>query len=200
MHGLQLWVALPEDARRGAPRFSHHPTMPVLRHGAATVTVVVGEFDSVRSPARVHTPLVGAEVVFAGPDRQRLPAEPGFEYAVLVMSGAADVDGVGLAPGSLLYLGRGRSGIGVDVAGPARIFVLGGEPFDEPLVMWWNFVARSHEEIARARDDWMRGDPRFGPVAGCTADPLPAPAMPTVRLKARDRHGHTSGGRTSGGP
>ena len=70
------------------------------------------------------------------------------------------------------------------------MFLLGGLPFEEPLVMWWNFVGRSHEEIVTAREDWMSGR-RFGAVTGCAADPLPAPEMPTVRLKARDRHGHT---------
>ncbi|GIH77804.1 pirin family protein [Planobispora longispora] len=192
MHGLQLWVALPEEARHGEARFEHHAAMPVLRDGEMTVTVVVGEFGPMRSPARVHTPLLGAEVLFTGPGRRELPLDPGFENAVLVMSGAADVAGTPLAPGSLLYLGRGRSEVLVEVAGEARLFLLGGEPFDEPLVMWWNFVGRSHEEIVQARDDWAAGR-RFGTVADCSAAPLPAPEMPTVRLKARDRHGRTAG-------
>ncbi|GAA3441462.1 pirin family protein [Planomonospora venezuelensis] len=192
MHGLQLWVALPEEARHGEPRFEHHAELPVLRTGEATVTVVAGALGPARSPARVHTPLVGAEILFAGPGGCVIPADPGFENAVLVMSGAAEVAGTPLSPGSLLYLGRGRSEIPVGAAGPARLFVFGGEPFDEPLVMWWNFVGRSHEEIVRARDDWAAGR-RFGTVGGCDAGPLPAPEMPTVRLKARDRHGRTTG-------
>lgn len=106
------------------------------------------------------------------------------------MSGAADVAGAGLTPGSLLYLGLGRTELALHSAGESRLFLLGGEPFDEPLVMWWNFVGRSHEEIAQAREDWMRGR-RFGSVAGYPGNPLPAPAMPTTRLKSRDRHGHT---------
>ncbi|WP_311931740.1 pirin family protein [Microbispora sp. H11081] len=192
MHGLQLWVALPEDARHGEARFEHHAALPVLRDGDVTVTVVVGEVGPLRSPALVHTPLLGAEVLFAGPGEHRLPVDPAFETAVLAMSGTAEVAGVPLAPGSLLYLGQGRTEVPVGAAGPARLFVLGGTPFEEPLVMWWNFVGRSHEEIARARDDWARdewvpGD-RYGVVPGGEA-PLPAPEMPTVRLKARDRHG-----------
>ncbi|XVQ84049.1 pirin family protein [Microbispora siamensis] len=187
MHGLQLWVALPEEARHGEARFEHHAALPVLRDGDVTVTVVVGEAGPLRSPARVHTPLLGAEVLFAGAGEHRLPVDPAYETAVLVMSGTADVAGVALAPGSLLYLGQGRTEVPMEAAGPARLFVLGGTPFEEPLVMWWNFVGRSHEEIARARDEWMRGD-RFGVVPGGER-PLSAPEMPTVRLKARDRHG-----------
>ncbi len=191
MHGLQLWVALPEDARHGGARFEHHDRLPVLPVDGATVTVVVGELGSARSPARMHSPLVGAEVVVAGATELRLPVDPGFEHGVLVMSGAASVAGTDLAPGSLLYLGPGRREISMVVPGPARLFLLGGTPFDEPLVMWWNFVGRSHEEIVAAREDWMAGR-RFGAVTGCAADPLPAPGMPNVRLKARDRHGSTA--------
>ncbi|GLW24165.1 pirin family protein [Microbispora triticiradicis] len=191
MHGLQLWVALPEDARHGEARFEHHAALPVLRDGNVTVTVVVGEVGAARSPARVHTPLLGAEVLFGGAGRHRLPVDPAFETAVLAMSGTAEVAGVTLSPGSLLYLGQGRADVPLETTGPARLFVLGGTPFEEPLVMWWNFVGRSHEEIAAARDDWARGA-RFGVVPG-GQERLPAPEMPTVRLKARDRHGRRLG-------
>lgn len=99
-----------------------------------------------------------------------------------------------MTPGSLLYLAPGRSELTVEAPGEApgeaRVVLLGGKPFEEDLVMWWNFVGRSHEEIVRARADWMAGR-RSGQVTSCSADPLPAPALPTVRLKARDRHGRT---------
>jgi redox-sensitive bicupin YhaK (pirin superfamily) len=190
MHGLQLWVALPDHALHGEPRFEHHPALPVLHHGEMAVTVVVGEYGSTRSPASVHTPLVGAEVRLAGPAHDALMLEAAFEYGLLVMTGVVEAAGVALSPGSLLYLGRGRSEVAISTAGEARLFLLGGTPFDEPLVMWWNFVGRSHEEIVQAREDWMAGR-RFGTVGGCAHEPLPAPPMPTVRLKARDRDGRT---------
>jgi hypothetical protein len=192
MHGLQLWVALPDDARHGPPRFEHHAAVPVLRDGDATITVVVGSLGGARSPALVHTPLVGAEVLLPAGTGIRLPLEPGFEYAVLVMTGAADVAGTALTPGSLCYLGRGRSEVVLRSAEDSRLFLLGGEPFEESLVMWWNFVGRTHSEIVEARADWQAGR-RFGAVAGYAGDPLPAPEMPTTRLKSRDRHGRTAG-------
>jgi hypothetical protein len=65
----------------------------------------------------------------------------------------------------------------------ARFFVIGGEPFREQLVMWWNLVARTAEEITQARDDWAAG--RFAPVAGYAGTPLPAPALPAGRLRPR---------------
>jgi hypothetical protein len=188
MHGLQLWVALPDDARHAPPGFAHHPDMPVVRDRDLTTTVVVGELAGARSPAQAYTPLLGAELLLTGP--ARLPLIPGFEYAVLVMTGTARVAGTRLTPGSLLYLGRGREELAL-AGGPARLFLLGGEPFDEPLVMWWNFVGRSHDEVAAARADWQAATDRFGTVTGYAGERLPAPPMPAVRLKARDRHGRT---------
>jgi quercetin 2,3-dioxygenase len=188
MHGLQLWVAMPDSARHGEPRFEHHPRVPVYSDGGATITVVAGTLGGHRSPVTVHTPLVGVEVLLAPGADARLPLDPAFEYGALAMTGAAEVDGDDLKPGSLLYLDRGRSDLVLRSTGEARLFLLGGEPFDEPLVMWWNFVGRSHDEIAEARADWAAGR-RFGTVTGYAGDPLPAPALPTVRLKARDRHG-----------
>lgn len=189
MHGLQLWIALPEPARHRVPDFVHHPDVPVADDGDLTVTVVVGELAGVRSPAQVHTPLLGAQADLPAGGSARLPLDPGFEYGVLTMTGEAEVAGTVLAPGTLLYLGQGRTELALRADSGCRLFLLGGEPFEEPLVMWWNFVARDHDEIVAAREDWQAGR-RFGGVPG-GEDPLPAPPLPITRLKARDRHGRT---------
>jgi redox-sensitive bicupin YhaK (pirin superfamily) len=120
MRGLQLSVALPAEARRGRARFEHHPEMPVWQCGDARVTVIAGQFGEARSPALVHTPLVGAEVVFAAAARQHLPLDPRFEYGMVAMSGAAAVAGTRLEPGSLLYLGVGRDELTVDAPDETR--------------------------------------------------------------------------------
>jgi redox-sensitive bicupin YhaK (pirin superfamily) len=192
MHGLQLWVALPDGARDTAPGFEHHAGLPVVELEGARATVVVGAYAGVRSPARVHSPLVALELHVAGPAATPVELDPAFEHGLLALSGSARVGGTELTPGSLLYLPPGETRLEVAGDGPARVFVIGGEPFEEPLVMWWNFVARTHEEVVQAREDWESGD-RFGVVRTCDADRLPAPALPTVRLKARDRHGVTVG-------
>jgi quercetin 2,3-dioxygenase len=191
MHGLQLWVALPDAARHTAPSFEHHPAMPTLTDTGVSATVVLGELAGVRSPALAYSPIVGAEITLGPAATVGLPVDPGFEYGILSLAGQAEVAGAVLAPGSLLYLGSGKSNLDIRAAGKARLFLLGGEPFDEPLTMWWNFVGRTHEEIVEARADW-EAHRRFGPVAGCEAERLPAPPMPTTRLKARDRHGVAS--------
>jgi redox-sensitive bicupin YhaK (pirin superfamily) len=192
MHGLQLWVALPEAARHGEPRFDSHGDLPVVRADDASVTVVVGAYAGAASPALVHTPLLGLEARLPAAGAWLLERRPAYEHAVLVLTGSVRVDGRDLERGSLLYLPPGGTSSLVEALEDAVVFVLGGEPFDEPLVMWWNFVARSHEEVVAARDDWAAGR-RFGRVEGCERDALPAPAMPGVRLKARDRHGRSVG-------
>jgi redox-sensitive bicupin YhaK (pirin superfamily) len=111
-----------------------------------------------------------------------LPLEPDFEHAVLTFSGGAEVDGVGLTPGTMLYLGCGRRDLSLRSEAGARLLLLGGEPFAEEIVMWWNFVARSNDEIAAARKQWMAGE-RFGDVVGYDGYRLPAPDLPPGKLK-----------------
>ncbi|SCL35560.1 hypothetical protein GA0070616_5259 [Micromonospora nigra] len=192
MHGVQLWVALPDPARSGPAAFAHHADLPRWRDGDADVTLLVGELAGQRSPAVVHTPLLGAQVELRGVAPTTLPSRPDFEYGLLALSGAARVDDVPLAPGALLWLGAGRETLTLGGTAGTRLLLLGGTPFEEPLVMWWNFVGRSHEEIVAAREDWTTGR-RFGVVADDPAPPLPAPALPGTRLKARDRSGGVHG-------
>jgi redox-sensitive bicupin YhaK (pirin superfamily) len=186
LHGVQLWTALPDKHRHVAPKFAHHADLPVLTETGVTVTVIMGELGDARSPARIFSPLVGAEAVLAEGADTRLPLIPDWEYAALVLSGTVEVDGQALSVGPLLYLGSGRSDLGLRSEASGRVLLIGGEPFDEQIVMWWNFIGRDHDEIVAAREDWMSGQ-RFGTVRGYSGDPLPAPPMPTTRLKPRGR-------------
>ncbi|WP_433254199.1 pirin family protein [Streptosporangium sp. CA-135522] len=182
LHGVQLWVALPDGDRRTAPHFEHHADLPVLTEGAARVTVIMGSMGGSTSPARTYTPLLGAEVAISG--GAVLPLEPDFEHAVVLLSGEVEVGGARLDRGELLYLGSGRRDL--RVSGQGRFLLLGGEPFEEEIVMWWNFIGRSHDEITAFREEWHSGE-AFGTVRGFDGAPLPAPALPTTRLKPRGR-------------
>ncbi|GAA0807667.1 pirin family protein [Spirilliplanes yamanashiensis] len=187
LHGVQLWVALPDGARHTDPAFAHHPDLPVLAADGLSTTVIMGELDGAASPAATHSPLVGAELRLTAGGAGTLPLRPGFEYALLVVDGpGARVDGHELTAGPLLYLGAGRTALRVAADGPATLVLIGGEPFDERIVMWWNFVGRDHDEIVAARADWAAGA-RFGAVHGYAGPPLPAPAMPATRLAPRGR-------------
>lgn len=191
LHGAQLWIALPEGARRVEPRFEHVADLPRVTFDGIRATVLVGSLGDATqiatSSAQVHTPLVGADLEVTGAGV--VPLEPSFEHGVVVTSGEAEVDGESLTPGRLLFLGCGRSDLAVSSSG-ARALLLGGEPFDEQVVMWWNFVARTHDEIDQARSQWMAGlggGSVFGQVHGFDGAPLPAPALPTARLRPRGR-------------
>jgi redox-sensitive bicupin YhaK (pirin superfamily) len=186
LHGLQLWIALPGPARDAEPAFAHHASLPVVREGAASVTVVIGEYRGERSPAGVFSPLSGLEVAVPGGDDFVLPVREDFEYGVVAADSSAVVEGTLIAPGLLAHLPVGRPRIRLSPAGGrrlARFFVIGGAPLGERLLMWWNFVARTGEEIARAREDWAAG--RFAEVRGYPGAPLTAPPLPDIRLKAR---------------
>jgi len=188
LQGVQLWVVLPDADRNGPPAFDHHADLPVLTDGGLTATVLMGTLSGATSPARCYTPLVGAEITLTAD--ARLPLRPDFEYAVLALDGAATVDGVDVKPGPLLYLGEGRTSVSFAVPSAARVLLLGGEPFSERIVMWWNFVARDHEEIVAARADWdgvENTGGRFGTVHGYDGPPMPAPPMPITRLVPRGR-------------
>ncbi|MFJ8255422.1 pirin family protein [Streptomyces sp. NPDC094466] len=186
LHGAQLWVALPEAHRMIEPHFQHHTDLPLVTAPGVTATVILGELDGAASPGTAYTPIVGADLALAGGAEARLPLEPEFEYAVLSMSGEAEVDGVPVLPGSMLYLGCGRTELPLRAISDAGLMLLGGEPFEEELVMFWNFIARSGEEIVQAREDWEEGT-RFGEVRGYDGARLAAPELPATPLKPRGR-------------
>ncbi|MGV9249192.1 pirin family protein [Streptomyces sp. NPDC003710] len=186
LHGAQLWVALPDSHRHTEPRFEHHPELPVVTASGLRATLILGEIDGARSPGTTFTPIVGADLALARGADVRLPLEADFEYAVLAMSGEVHVDGVPVLPGSMLYLGCGRTELPLRAESDAGVMLLGGEPFKEELIMWWNFIGRTQDDIAQARADWMTGS-RFGEVKGYDGDPLPAPELPPVPLKPRGR-------------
>ena len=197
-HGLQLWVALPEASRNGSAAFERHEDLPIVSVPASVgedgrATVIMGTLAGVTSPATTHTPIVGAELRLEPGSTVELPLDPTWEHALMVVSGdaAASADGEnpmpGLARSDLLYLGTDRASITLASDHGAIVILLGGEPFEEDLVMWWNFVGRSHDDIEQAWDDWQHRTGRFGEVDGHGDVRIPAPPLPTVRLLPRHR-------------
>lgn len=178
--GVQLWVALPDATRHGPAAYEHHPDLPAVEHGGLRATVVLGSHAGASSPGSTHSPLVGLDLTGEG----LLPLEPAFEHAAFVLEGSAVVDGQPLEVGALLELGRDRAEVEVGAAG-ARVMLIGGEPLGEPLLMWWNFVCRSAEEVAAAREQWEARDPRFGEVVGYPGARLSAPPLGDGRLMPR---------------
>lgn len=181
LHGAQLWVALPGDAREVAPSWEHHHELPLITERGLRATVIMGSMAGAVSPGRAYSPLVGVDAELAPLAEALLPLEPEFEHAVLVAGGEVEVDGATLAPGSLMYLGCARRDLRLRSESGARVLLLGGEPFAEEIVMWWNFVARTGDEIAEARRQWQARE-HFGEVANAS-ERLAAPELPPGRLK-----------------
>lgn len=191
LDALQFWVVLPDGARQGAGGFERHTGLPQVslqadEGAAATATVVLGELAGVTSPATVHTPIVGAEIVVPAGTRIRIPLRPEWEHALMLVEGDAVVSTHAMAQNEMLYLGDSRGDVEVSSAHGALLFVIGGEPFADEIVMWWNFAGRDHDEIVEARTAWEAASDRFGAVEGHDVR-IPAPPLPDVRLMPRGR-------------
>jgi quercetin 2,3-dioxygenase len=173
LHGIQLWVAQPDATREGPPAFEHHAELPrvdVGRGSTSTATVFVGDFAGAVSPARRDTDHTGVDVELRS--EAELPLRADHEYAIVVLDGSVDVEGATVTPGHLAYLGSGRNDVGLRPAGTAvtRVILLGGAPFDDDVLTWWNFVARTRDEVDEARAAWQASGSddssgRFGVVA-----------------------------------
>ncbi|WP_329460497.1 pirin family protein [Streptomyces sp. NBC_01497] len=192
LHGVQLWVALPEAHRDAARDFQSHAP-DAVRLGGAELRVFLGSLAGSVSPVRTFTPLLGAEVVLAPGATVTLPVDPGFEHGVLVDQGRIRMGEALLNPAELGFAATGLDTLALtnDSETPARLILLGGTPFEERIVMWWNFVGRGHEDIVRAREAWQNASDRFGAVTGYDGDRLPAPALPNATLTPRGNPRHS---------
>ena len=187
LHGVQLWVALPDGSRNGDAAFEHDADLPTITSRGAAVTVIMGELAGTVSPARTFSPLVGADLRLDANAELEIPLDPEFEHAVLAVSDGIEVQQMPTERSAMLYLGAGRDVVTITARDePGRALLLGGEPFAEELLMWWNFVGRSHDEIVAARAAWQAGE-RFGAVTAYDGDRLAAPDLPTTPLKPRPR-------------
>jgi redox-sensitive bicupin YhaK (pirin superfamily) len=230
LHGAQLWVALPDEARHTERAFAHHAPEPVRGRGWEA-RVFLGSLLGDTSPVRTFTPLLGAELLLEPGTSVQVPVDPGFEHGLLVDTGGVvlerlcphvpdtdvpdtdvpdtdvpDTDAATestVAKDELAYVPPGSTALTL-TAGSAwtRVLLLGGPPFGESIVMWWNFVGRDHDEIVAYRQEWqdqitgpdgtvvadsqLVADGRFGIVTGDHLPPIPAPPMPQgVRLRER---------------
>lgn len=205
LHGAQLWYALPDATRNMPPTFEHYAPEPVSGDGTE-LRVFIGSLAGSTSPVATHTPpLLGAEALLKAGSRIELNLDPSFEHGILVDTGEISLDATPMSVDHLHYLAPGRSSIVLQAGKtPARVLIIGGEPLGEHIVMWWNFVGRTHDEVVSYRVAWQAeigaepveppaGNtypdgapyPRFGPYPEGYPDPLPAPELPNVQLRPR---------------
>lgn len=195
MHAVQLWIALPDEERHREPAFENHPQLPVIHQDGFTATVLAGTHAGATSPATVYTPLIGIDWVAAAAATTRASLQPAFEHGVLVLEGAVQVSWTAAGEGerqtesvdaeTLLYLPLGLESVEFHSDAACRLLLLGGKPFGEDILLWWNLVARRQDELEKALHDWEAGSGRFGQVRpGSLGSRLKAPELPALRHPA----------------
>lgn len=219
LHGVQLWYALPESERFGQPGSQHHVAETVELPGGQVWTYL-GECAGLRSPVETRVEALAAQIHVEPGEQVRFDVDPEYELGLLVDQGAAQLSasgGVASAGGDatavtsreLAYVPPGSDQLAIAAGDEAvRAVLIGGRPLGEQIVMWWNFVARSHDEVIAFRRAWQAeiGHPDaeaagteardtelpaaaagmdFGPFPAGTPDPLPAPRLPNARLRPR---------------
>jgi redox-sensitive bicupin YhaK (pirin superfamily) len=183
LNGVQLWTALPEAQRHGAAEFQHIAEVPVFEDAGGVASVFSGAIGAVVSPAHHFSPIVGADLRVHAGHALTLPLARTQEHALLVLEGDVTLEDQPLAPRVLYYLEPGRTDMSVSSGVGARVLLVGGEPFPESILMWWNFVARTPEEIRSAREDWLTHQ-RFGEVPAYQGPRLEAPALLPLKQPA----------------
>lgn len=177
LHGVQLWTALPDARREVEPAFEHHAVRPVLELAGGRATIILGSLAGVHGEGRTFSPIVGADLAPGTAGPMTVPLDPSFEHALVPLAGSVELEGRPLAVDRLYFLGTGHAELALTApAAGARVLLVGGAPFGERILMWWNFVARTSDEVAAARDDW-EARRRFGEVRRYDGPRLPAPAF-----------------------
>ena len=189
LHGVQLWVVLPDFARHQDPNlFIGVPIRAKIDD--ASVALFMGSLPQLgTNPAPVFWPLFGAEITVPAGGQATLEIPSNHELGVLVDTGELELDGARVSKNQLGYRAPGGTQVSLRASevGPVRLIALGGLPFEESIVMLWNFIGRSHNDIVAYREAWQAGlesgSLQFGHLDHLPA--LPAPDMPSITLKAR---------------
>lgn len=165
LRGVQMWVAQPEGTRHGEPAFEHHAELPTWEVATGEATVLAGSLADVTSPARIDSATVGADLRLRS-GVVEVPIVGDHEHAVVPIDQPVLVGDEVVEPGWLGLVPCGPETLRLATrATEARLLLLGGEPLGEPIEMWWNFVARTKDEITDAWRAWQARDTdRFGPV------------------------------------
>jgi redox-sensitive bicupin YhaK (pirin superfamily) len=178
LHAAQVWIALPPEASDCALAFDHHPVLPRWSEGGCDFTLLAGSYGKHRAPARLYSPLVGIDLFSEKGTDVQLPLDPAFEYGILTLEGETQIDAQPFAADELAYLGSGNSELRLQLSPGSRIILIGGEPWDNDVLIWWNFVGHSKAQIAQAQHDWEARNERFGTIRGYDGEPMTAPPLP----------------------
>ncbi|WP_228042109.1 MULTISPECIES: pirin family protein [unclassified Tychonema] len=174
LHGIQTWIALPDEYEETDPWFRHHPAseLPVWEDAGVSFALIAGEAYGRISPVQIFSPMIYLDVQLTNGTEFTLPGDYS-EQAVYSVTEGLLIDGVPLAQHRLAVLTSGTE-VNISASSTARCIVIGGEPVGERH-KWWNFVSSRHSRIEQAKLDWKEG--RFGQVPQET-EFIPLPEEP----------------------
>ncbi len=190
LHAVQLWIALPDAVRKMAPEVEHQGDLPRVALAGGSATVFAGSLaghELQRAQTKLFSQMVGAELRIPAGATLGLGLEATFEHGFLIAQGAVAVDDESTPLHSIAYFEPGKTTVSLANVGheEAIVILLGGQPFEEPIVMWWNFIERSHDEIVEVREKWNSRDPGIPGFVDHIGSWIPAPDLPNVTLRAR---------------
>jgi len=182
---VQLWIALPTDQEieRG---FHHYPELPTWQEDSVEMILTTGSYTNVsgqhyEAPTIQYSKLVGIDVHFTEDGEVTLTLEPGFEYGILVSEGEIESEGNICKQDQLFRFHdsdvANNKSIKLVAKKGTRVMFIGGEPLNNQVLLWWNFVADNKAEIEQSIIDWNNGHERFGNVDS-DMQRLPAPELP----------------------
>jgi len=185
LHGVQLWTVLPSADQYAEPTFDHYESLPTFAIGNFDIRLFMGAMNGHDAHTKNFSPLVGAEIKVAASIRQDFELNSNFEYGFLIIEGSLTIDEVVIEAGELHYIDQGVNKITISSLSGSKFLLLGGEPFTEEIIMWWNFIARSHEQIVELREKWNNHSPEFPRFEDRIGGRIPAPALPNMHLSPR---------------
>lgn len=176
LNGVQLWVALPDQHRETPPGFTHVEKVPNIESKTSLAKVFAGTLGNVSAPDFYFSDLLGAEITVHTGQKTPLELDPLFEHALLLLDGDGELEKQPLSLNTLYYLSPSRESLEIASQTGCKLLLIGGPPFPSNILMWWNFVARTPEEIRQAKSDWDAHQ-RFGDVKGTNLHRLKSPDL-----------------------
>jgi len=171
LHGLQLWLALPEAEEETDPAFYHYPesTVPSVSVGDVPVRVMMGAAYGETSPVKVFADTLYIEAWLKPGQKLTLPDAQ--ERGLYVAKGRLLAGGTEIPEFSMAVLSE-QQGVIVEALEETRLALIGGEPLGKRFIEW-NFVSSRKERIEEAKRDWENG--RFPSVPGDEDEYIPLP-------------------------
>jgi len=167
LHGIQLWVNLPQRDKMMPPRYQQIPAthIPVAQteDRSVTVGVIAGEALGAKAVIQTRTPITylhftlqpGATII------QPVPKEYNAFVYVLEGSGLFGAEPAPGDDGQMVLFSQDGEDVAIsnpaDAQRPLDLLLIAGVPLNEPVVRYGPFVMNTEAEIIQAINDYQEG-------------------------------------------